>query len=1025
MAEALGKLGIRISAVIKLGQVLVLACVLAGLCVVPSLAHADAAADYRAAVLADNPVSYWRLNDTSGSTAVDEENHNPGQISGATLNEPGPMAGDASMRFEGNGVVELGHDESLRPPESWTLELWFKASANEAAQCAPNFGPVCDLYRYHAFGFVLQLQTDGQISAGVDTDNQTSVGVTSPDSYADNQWHYAVVVRSQGNVSLSIDGTEVANAPTASSATYYCCEDVAAIANDGACHCESFTGWMSEVAFYNYPLSATQIKAHYLASGVNGGSGQTGLVSEWRGNGNANDSVGISNGVLVDGDYAPGRSGQAFNLDGVDDYVSIPSTAMANVTGAISVSAWVNPVSLPATEGAIILSQYDTHDTETSFDIELMPGGHIEWEVTGAGCDSLRGDARVVESAASIVAGQWTQVAGAYDPTTEQLEILINGQPVATQMIESASVPSLCRSNTPLRIGAAQAIGGELGDFFDGEIEDVQLYNTDIGGTGGGSGGSLSCAPTSTAPTLANLSAQICQLVEDESTIVKQQGVFLGVVGTFPHVSPTDNSNWTLVPIATVPGSEADTTQAAMKLMEDALNDFGQEVAGMVVDKIAEAYPDVVQAVHDFGSAEDEDLSAAMEELEAAKAVVDSLGGLTATSLAEIAYHSAAAAFHLAKKLEALQKALEKLKAELENNGQGQTQEQIELEAELVVCIKAIAADTTTLQTEMSQILLVPQGGYDIFPGLPVNEFSPGSGATVVVDPGNFTNGVLTSNLNPVGLSSSAVVNLPTVPSPTINTSNLNVDSTLSISSSNFGSSTSTEIGLGSSISLDSGASGLPFLLSGGPSFRARAASATPEPTASSEPVRLAVVKTSSKGSFTTRVTIPADVASGKHELYVIGTAPNGSPRLLETDVTISTPPTVTNLTQSHRRWREGDKLAQTSRKRRLPVGTIFSFTLNEPAKVSLAFVQPVRGHRTKGRCVTQARKNHRKHSCKRAVARGTLTFTGHAGVNKVSFQGRISRQPKLKPGSFTLMLTAAGTNGRSSPKTLGFTIVK
>lgn len=462
---------------------LVLVCVLAGLCVVPSLAHADAAADYRAAVLADNPVSFWRLNDTSGSTAVDEENRNPGQISGATLNEPGPMAGDASMRFAGNGIVELGHDESLRPPESWTLELWFKASASEAADCATNFGPVCDMYRYHAFGFVLQLQTDGQVSAGVDTDNQTSVGVTSPDSYADNQWHYAVVVRSQGNLSLFIDGSEVADTPTASPATYYCCEDVAAIANDGACHCESFTGWLSEVAFYNYALSATQIEEHYAASGASSGSGQTGLVSEWRGNGNANDSVGTSNGTLVDGGYAPGRSGQAFNFDGVDDYVSIPSTAMANVTGAISVSAWVNPVSLPTTEGAIILSQYDTHDTETSFDIELMPGGHIEWEVTGAGCDSLRGDARVVESTSSIVAGQWTQVTGTYDPATEQLEVLINGQSVATQMIESAGVPSLCRSNTPLRIGAAEAIGGELADFFDGEIEDVQLYNTDISGS--------------------------------------------------------------------------------------------------------------------------------------------------------------------------------------------------------------------------------------------------------------------------------------------------------------------------------------------------------------------------------------------------------------------------------------------------------------------------------------------------------------------------------------------------------------
>lgn len=144
MAERWVSLATGACAVIRLGRALVFAVAMMGLYVAPSLARADAAADYRAAVLADNPVSYWRLNDTSGTTAVDEENHNSGQILGATLGEPGPMAGDASMLFNGSGSVDLGHDPSLRPPESWTLEAWFRASPGDAEQCAPNFGPVCD-----------------------------------------------------------------------------------------------------------------------------------------------------------------------------------------------------------------------------------------------------------------------------------------------------------------------------------------------------------------------------------------------------------------------------------------------------------------------------------------------------------------------------------------------------------------------------------------------------------------------------------------------------------------------------------------------------------------------------------------------------------------------------------------------------------------------------------------------------------------------------------------------------------------
>jgi hypothetical protein len=484
-------------------------------------------------------------------------------------------------------------------------------------------------------------------------------------------------------------------------------------------------------------------------------------------------------------------------------------------------------------------------------------------------------------------------------------------------------------------------------------------------------------------------------------------------------------STYTGIPIATVPGSEATTTQAAMQLMEEALHDFGQEVADAVVDKIAEAYPDTVQAVHDLGSAEEEDLNAATEQLKAAKAVVDSLGGLSAISLTEIAYHSASAALHLVKKLEALQKALEKFKAELENNNQAPTQEQVELEIILAQYIKAVSGDITALTSQMSQIALVPQGGYDVLPGLPVSEFYPGSGATVVVDQSQFANGVLTSSLNPIGLSFGSVVNLPRVASPTISSAIVNTGGTSYVSGTGFGASTSIEAGLGSSTSLGSGVGGLPSLPSGGFSFRAHLASVPAVPAAGSAPMRLAIVKTDSKGRLLTRVQIPANAAPGKHELYVIGMAANGTPRLLETSITVTAPPILTNLIQSRRHWREGSKLARTSRRSRVPIGTVFSFTLNEPAKLSFAFTQPSRGHRIKGRCVAQSRRNRGKPTCKRAITRGVLSFTGHAGLNRLSFQGRISHRQKLKPGSYTLMLTAAGANGTSAPRILSFTVVK
>ena len=800
----------------RLGRVLVFAVAMMGLYVAPSLAQADAAADYRAAVLADNPVSYWRLNDTSGSTAVDEENHNSGQISGATLGEPGPFAGSGSMRFEGNGDVNLGTDPSLRPPSNWTVEAWFRASASDTANCVNTYhGNGCEFYAVHAFGLHFGLDPQGHVFGAFDSTSTQGYGVESAGTYGDDTWHQIVLVRATSQLTLYIDGSEVATTAVAEPTTFYCCEDIATIANDDACRCAPLTGWESEVAFYNYALPVTRIAAHWTAANI-------------------------------------------------------------------------------------------------------------------------------------------TRSAG-----------------------------------------------------------------------GGGSSGALSCAATSSAATLANLSAEICRLINDESTIVAQQGVLLGVVGTFPRVSPTGVNMYTGTPIATVPGSEAASTQAAMHLMEEALQDFSQEVADAVVDKIADAYPDTVQAIHDLGSAEEEDLNAATEQLKAAKAIVDSLGGLTAISLTEIAYHTASATLHLLKKLEAFQKALEKFKVELVNNSQAPTQEQIELEGILAQYIKALSGDTTAVTSAMSQIAMVPQGGYDVYPGLPVNEFYPGSGATVVVDPGDFSNGVLASSSNPFGISPGAVVNLPTVPSPIISSGSVNTEGTLVVSGNAFGVSTSVETALGSGTSVGSAIGALPSVASGSSSLRALLASVPAVPATSSAPTRLAIVKADVKGRFSTRVQIPANAAPGKHELYVIGMAPNGSPRLLETSITVSAPPILTNLTQSRRRWREGSKLARTSRRSRRPIGTVFSFTVNEPAKLSFTFTQPSRGRRVKGRCVAQSRHNRRKSPCKRATTRGMLSFTGHAGLNRLYFQGGISHQEKLKPGSYTLMLIAAGANGISTPRRLSFTVLK
>ena len=143
--------------------------------------------------------------------------------------------------------------------------------------------------------------------------------------------------------------------------------------------------------------------------------------------------------------------------------------------------------------------------------------------------------------------------------------------------------------------------------------------------------------------------------------------------------------------------------------------------------------------------------------------------------------------------------------------------------------------------------------------------------------------------------------------------------------------------------------------------------------------------------------------------------------------ITPTIAPTITAAHESASRWREGNKLAQISRrKKKPPVGTTFKFTLNEQASVTFSFTMKAKGRKVGGKCVTENRRNAKRRSCQRTATAATLSFTGHSGQNKVVFQGRVSRAKKLKPGRYTLVITATnGAGQKSAAQKLSFTIVK
>jgi hypothetical protein len=135
--------------------------------------------------------------------------------------------------------------------------------------------------------------------------------------------------------------------------------------------------------------------------------------------------------------------------------------------------------------------------------------------------------------------------------------------------------------------------------------------------------------------------------------------------------------------------------------------------------------------------------------------------------------------------------------------------------------------------------------------------------------------------------------------------------------------------------------------------------------------------------------------------------------------------PTLSNVAQSASVWHEGSSLAVFSDASAAPIGTTFSFTINERAQVTFTFVPSYSGRRICHVHVDSSGSTVR--TCTRVVAQATLSFIAHRGTNHVRFFGRVSTIAKpLAPAGYRLTISARNHAGASAqPAVLNFTIVR
>ena len=192
----------------------------------------------------------------------------------------------------------------------------------------------------------------------------------------------------------------------------------------------------------------------------------SGLISWWRGEGNANDNQGANNGVFNTPEYGPGEVGQAFNFDGSGNNVRVPASASMNVGvgDGLTIEAWI-----------------DSTATLSSPILEWIPnstgvfGTHFYVHASGPGAlyanlyDTANRSHIIETTNGAVALNSFQHVAVTYDKSSGIAQLYLNG----TLMVQTNLGTFTPQTSPDLSIGYRPS--SRLS--FVGRIDEVSLYS--------------------------------------------------------------------------------------------------------------------------------------------------------------------------------------------------------------------------------------------------------------------------------------------------------------------------------------------------------------------------------------------------------------------------------------------------------------------------------------------------------------------------------------------------------------------
>ncbi len=433
------------------------------------------------------PTAVWHLNEKEGVQVAEEMNDFSGVVNGVI------EKGDWVHGKIGNGLRLDGTDDYIGIEQSdalnigaggsFSLSVWFKAEEQvDETRIIAGKGGING-----AAGYVLYLNSSGQVVCGIDDDSQAfpEDNVISIERYDNGEWHWIVCVKDiNSSLALYVNGGAKGVDNNISAISDLSSDEEFVIGGDSTGYW--FNGIIDEVVFYNYSATAEEIWRVFRSFQPSNGSGDNVSIQNLEGHwmfdeSSYNDSAGNvldssphnrHGTTLGSPSVIGGVMGNAISFDGVDDQIrSIRPGPVKLSRTNYTISLWFNTT---ATSSGPILEFGECNANECG-------SGHtmLGWRNTNGNfsASDYNGTHRYIDASSTYRDGVWHFVVMILD--SQSLKLYIDGKFYGENTAINSTNDGLLNPNYMIVGARSRNTQSDVDNiiYYKGKLDDLRVYS--------------------------------------------------------------------------------------------------------------------------------------------------------------------------------------------------------------------------------------------------------------------------------------------------------------------------------------------------------------------------------------------------------------------------------------------------------------------------------------------------------------------------------------------------------------------